>query len=59
MQCGRVQPCVAMSSCSNPVDAAKAPVMLSSLRLPSINRLWQEIAGQADSEGWGALAIQR
>jgi len=43
-----------MSPDSSPVDAAKLPVMLSSLRLPSINRLWQQIAEQADGEGWGA-----
>jgi DNA replication protein DnaC len=46
-----------MSSDINPnihqIDAAKLPVMLSSLRLPSINRLWQQIAEQADNEGWG------
>ena len=44
-----------MSSDINPnihqIDAAKLPVMLSSLRLPSINRLWQQIAEQADNEG--------
>jgi DNA replication protein DnaC len=39
---------------SSPVDAAKLPVMLSSLRLPSISRLWQQIAEQADNEGWGS-----
>lgn len=37
-----------------PADAAKLPVMLNSLRLPSINQLWQEIAAQADRDGWGA-----
>jgi len=48
-----------MSAAVNPrdtirsVDAATLPVMLNSLRLPSINRLWQQIAEQADAEGWG------
>ncbi len=42
-----------MSPAVSPVDAAKLPVMLNSLRLPSINRLWQQIAEQADNEGWG------
>jgi DNA replication protein DnaC len=35
-------------------DTAKLPLMLSELRLPTIGRLWQEFAGQADREGWGA-----
>src|SRR4051812_29265525 len=35
-------------------DAAKLPLMLSELRLPTIGRLWPEFAGQADREGWGA-----
>ena len=43
-----------MSPAASQVDAAKLPVMLSSLRLPSINRLWREIAEQADDQGWGA-----
>lgn len=43
-----------MSPAVSPADAAKLPVMLNSLRLPSINRLWQQIAAQADDEGWGA-----
>jgi DNA replication protein DnaC len=36
------------------IDAAKLPVMLSSLRLPTIGRLWQGFADRADREGWGA-----
>jgi hypothetical protein len=35
-------------------DAAKLPLMLGALRLPTIGRLWQEFAAQADREGWGA-----
>ncbi|MFL5336323.1 MAG: ATP-binding protein, partial [Geminicoccaceae bacterium] len=36
------------------IDAAKLPVMPSSLRLPTIGRLWQGFADRADREGWGA-----
>ena len=35
-------------------DAAKLPLMLTELRLPSIGRLWQELGATADKEGWGA-----
>lgn len=35
-------------------DAAKLPVMLTSLRLPTIARLWQDLGARADREGWGA-----
>ena len=36
------------------VDAAKLPVMLNTLRLPTIGRLWQEFGARADREGWGS-----
>ena len=35
-------------------DAAKLPLMLTELRLPTIGRLWQELGATADKEGWGA-----
>jgi len=35
-------------------DAAKLPLMLTTLRLPAISRLWQGLGDQADREGWGA-----
>ena len=35
-------------------DAAKLPLMLTELRLPTIERLWQELGAAADKEGWGA-----
>jgi DNA replication protein DnaC len=35
-------------------DAAKLPLMLSELRMPTFGRLWQEIGERADREGWGA-----
>jgi DNA replication protein DnaC len=36
------------------VDAAKLPVMLTTLRLPTISRIWQEFGGRADREDWGS-----
>ncbi len=36
------------------IDTAKLPVMLSTLRLPTIARLWQDLGECADREGWGA-----
>ena len=36
------------------VDAAKLPVMLNALRLPTISRIWQEFGARADREGWGS-----
>jgi DNA replication protein DnaC len=36
------------------VDAAKLPVMLNALRLPTIGRVWQEVGARADREGWGS-----
>src|SRR5919202_456538 len=35
-------------------DAAKLPLMLGELRMPTMGRLWQEIGERADREGWGA-----
>jgi DNA replication protein DnaC len=35
-------------------DAAKLPLMLAELRLPTIARLWQEFGVRADQEGWGS-----
>ena len=37
-----------------PIDTFKLPVMLTALRLPSFQKHWQEIAEQADKEGWPA-----
>jgi hypothetical protein len=36
------------------VDAAQLPLMLTTLRLPTIDRLWHSFAERADREGWGA-----
>ena len=35
-------------------DAAKLPLMLTELRMPTIGRLWQKIGVTADKEGWGS-----
>lgn len=35
-------------------DAAKLPLMLTELRMPTIGRLWQSIGATSDKEGWGA-----
>ena len=38
----------------NKVDAMKLSLMLTELRLPTINQLWQGFAQRADKEGWTA-----
>ncbi len=38
----------------NKVDAIKLSPMLTDLRLPTINQLWQSFAKRADAEGWTA-----
>jgi DNA replication protein DnaC len=35
-------------------DAARVPIMLTELRLPTIKRLWSELAVQSNREGWPA-----
>jgi DNA replication protein DnaC len=37
------------------VDTARLPLLLHELRLPAINRLWQDIAVRSDKEGWPAV----
>ena len=36
------------------IDAARLPIMLTNLRLPTIGKLWPAFAAQADKEGWGS-----
>jgi DNA replication protein DnaC len=36
------------------IDAARLPVMLTTLRLPTFGRHWQDFAARANAEGWGA-----
>jgi DNA replication protein DnaC len=38
-------------------DAAKLPILLTSLRLPTISRLWQELGARADKQGWGSARL--
>lgn len=35
-------------------DAARLPLMLAELRLPTVKRLWPELAEQSNREGWPA-----
>jgi DNA replication protein DnaC len=35
-------------------DAARLPIMLTELRMPTVKRLWPQIAEQSDREGWQA-----
>ncbi|MDQ6685520.1 MAG: ATP-binding protein, partial [Pseudomonadota bacterium] len=35
-------------------EAARLPIMLSELRLPTIKRMWTELAEQSNREGWPA-----
>ena len=35
-------------------EAARLPLMLAELRLPTVHRLWPELAERADQEGWPA-----
>ena len=35
-------------------DTARLPLLLTSLRLPTVARLWPDIGATADNEGWPA-----
>ncbi len=35
-------------------DTARLPIMLAELRLPTIRRLWPDLAEQSNREGWPA-----
>ena len=43
-----------MSAARASADAARLPLMLTDLRLPTIKRLWTDLAAQSDREGWRA-----
>lgn len=43
-----------MSPSTLTADAARLPLMLTELRLPTIKRLWQPFAEQSNREGWAA-----
>ena len=38
-------------------DAARLPLMLTELRLPTIARLWPDITARADKEEWPAARL--
>ena len=39
---------------STSADAARLPILLTELRLPTIKRLWESISAQSDRESWQA-----
>ena len=39
------------------VDAARLPLLLGELRLPTIAGLWPQFTERADSEGWPAAKL--
>ncbi len=41
-------------STATTADAARVPIMLAELRLPTIKRLWSDLAEQSNREGWPA-----
>ena len=43
-----------MSTARASADAARLPLMLTDLRLPTIKRLWADLTAQSDREGWRA-----
>src|SRR5512145_2650963 len=42
------------SAAAKTADAARLPLMLTELRLPTMKRLWSELAEQSNREGWPA-----
>ena len=43
-----------MSALTTSGDAARLPIMLTDLRLPTVKRMWEVVAAQSDREGWPA-----
>jgi len=43
-----------MTAVRTAADSARLPIMLADLRLPTIRRLWPEVAEQSNREGWPA-----
>ena len=41
-------------SAADSADAARLPILLTELRLPTIKRLWESISAQSDRESWRA-----
>jgi DNA replication protein DnaC len=44
----------AVAGARSAADAARLPLMLAELRLPTMKRLWSELAEQSNREGWPA-----
>src|SRR3978361_565240 len=42
---------------SIPVDAARLPLLLGELRMPTIAKLWQTFTERADREGWPSARL--
>jgi DNA replication protein DnaC len=38
-------------------DAARLPILLTELRLPTLKRMWATISAQSDREGWSATRL--
>jgi hypothetical protein len=38
-------------------DAARLPILLTELRLPTLKRMWETIGAQSDREGWKAARL--
>ena len=38
-------------------DAARLPILLTELRLPTLKRMWESIGAQSDREGWNAARL--
>jgi DNA replication protein DnaC len=38
-------------------DAARLPILLTELRLPTLKRMWEAISAQSDREGWSATRL--
>jgi DNA replication protein DnaC len=38
-------------------DAARLPILLTELRLPTLKRMWETISAQSDREGWSATRL--
>jgi len=43
-----------MSAVTTSAEAARLPIMLTDLRLPTVKRMWETLAAQSDREGWRA-----
>jgi DNA replication protein DnaC len=43
-----------MSAATTTAEAARLPIMLTDLRLPTVKRMWETLAVQSDREGWRA-----